>query len=146
MIHLRPFPYRPTEHERERASNAYVMSLVAIIAGMPLPVINLIATVIFYLGNMRAAYFVRWHCTQALFSQFSLMVINGVGFWWTMSVLFRGVQPDNQFVGYLITALLFNILEFVATIYTAVQVRKGIHVEWWFYGDLTHTQCKPELQ
>ena len=44
MIAVRSFPYVPGEHEAEKASNSYLMSLIAVIAGLPLPIVNLIAT------------------------------------------------------------------------------------------------------
>ena len=47
-------------------------------------IINLLATLIFYLGNRKGTYFVRWHCTQALLSQLSLLFMNSFGFWWTI--------------------------------------------------------------
>ena len=37
----------PHEDEKERASNCYVMSLVAVMIGLPMPIINLLATGIF---------------------------------------------------------------------------------------------------
>jgi uncharacterized membrane protein len=134
--------YIPGDHEAEKASNSYLMSLIAVIAGLPLPIINLIATVIFYLGNRKGTYFVRWHCTQALLSQFSLLIINTNGFWWTVGILFRDGEVTNKYIAYMITVFLFNLVEFIATIYTAIQVRKGKHIEWWFYGDLTNMICK----
>jgi uncharacterized Tic20 family protein len=142
MIELNKFAYTPEEHEAEKASNSYLMSLVAIIAGLPLPIINLIATLIFYLGNRKSSYFVRWHCTQALLSQLSMLFINSYGFWWTVSILFTEEKVTNNFIAYLIAAFIFNLAEFIATIYTAIQTRKGIHVEWWFYSNLTHLVCK----
>lgn len=135
----------PTEHEAEAASSSYLMSLIAIIAGLPLPIVNLIATLIFYLANRKSTYFVRWHCTQALFSQFSLFLINSFGFWWSMSILFTEVTISGNYIAYLLSAFIFNLVEFIITIYTAIQIRKGIHVEWWFYGSLTKLICKPFL-
>ena len=44
--------YIPCEHEMEAASNSYLMSLLAAMAGLPFPIINLLATVIFYLANL----------------------------------------------------------------------------------------------
>ena len=129
--------YKPGEHEAEKASNSYLMSLIAVIVGIPLPIINLIATFIFYLGNRKGTYFVRWHCTQALLSQASLLCMNSVSFWWTISIIFQDGKISNQYISYMITVFLFNLVEFIATIYTAIQTRKGIHVSWWFYGDLT---------
>ncbi len=74
------FEYEPGEHEAEKASNSYLMSLIAVMAGLPLPILNLIATLIFYLGNRKGTYFVRWHCTQPLVSQLSMLAMNSVGF------------------------------------------------------------------
>src|SRR6187549_738532 len=98
------------EHEAERASNSYLMSLVAVAAGLPLPIINLIATLAFFLGNRKGTRFVRWHCTQALLSQFSLLLINSYGFWWTVSVLFGTQTATDKYISYIITVVLVNII------------------------------------
>ncbi|MGK6353102.1 DUF4870 domain-containing protein [Parapedobacter sp. DT-150] len=143
MIQTTDFDYLPAEHEAEKASASYLMSLVALIAGLPFPIINLVATLIFYLGNKRGTPFVRWHCTQALLSQFSLFFINSYGFWWTVSILFFSEAVSNSYIAYLFVALFFNLIEFIATIYTAIQTGKGKHVVWWFYGDLTALLSKP---
>jgi uncharacterized Tic20 family protein len=135
-------PYSPTEHESEKASNSYLMSLVAAIAGLPLPIINLIATFIFYMGNRKGTYFVRWHSTQALLSQFSLLFMNSFGFWWTVSIVFSDAVITNHYIAYVITVLLFNLAELIATIYSAIRTRKGEHVQWWLYGDLTNMICR----
>jgi uncharacterized Tic20 family protein len=137
------FVYTPGEHEAEKASNSYLMSLIAVIAGLPLPIINLLATVIFYLANRKSTYFVRWHCTQALLSQFSLLLMNSTGFWWTISIVFSDERVSSHYIAYMITIFIFNLTEFIATIYTAIQTRKGIHVQWWLYGNLTNIVCRP---
>lgn len=142
MMYTSTFDYQPMDHEAERASNSYVMSLIAVMAGLPLPIVNLIATVIFYLGNRRGSYFVRWHCMQALLSQFSLLAINSVSFWWTISIFFQDGEISNQYISYMITVVLINLAELIATIYTAIQTRKGYHISWWFYGDLTDLLCR----
>ncbi len=142
MINLQEFVYKPGEHEAERASSSYLMSLVALVGGLPLPIINLFATVGFFLANRKGTYFVRWHCTQALLSQLSLLFMNSFGFWWTISVVFGTEQITNHYLAYILTIILFNIAEFIATIYTAVKTGKGEHVSWWLYGDLTNLICK----
>jgi uncharacterized membrane protein len=143
MISIKRFAYEPGEHELEKASNSYVMSLVAIIGGLPFPIINLIATLAFYVGNRKGTYYVRWHCMQALLSQFSVFLVNTVGFWWTISVILGYESISNHYIAYLFTILMFNAAEFLGTIFTAIKARKGVHVEWWFYGDLTNLICKP---
>lgn len=136
------FPYIPGEHEAEKASNSYLMSLIAVMAGMPIPIINLVATVAFYLGNRNGTYFVRWHCTQALLSQVSLLFVNSYGFWWTISIIFSDATISNEYISYIITVVIFNIVEFIATIFTAIKTRNGHHVQWWFYGGITNAICK----
>ena len=37
MIQIKKFSYEPGEHEAETASSSYLMSLIAIIVGLPLP-------------------------------------------------------------------------------------------------------------
>lgn len=142
MITKTKFKYEPLELEYEKASNSYLMSLMAIIVGLPLPIINLIATFIFYLGNRKGTYFVRWHCSQALLSQLTVLFINSYGLWWTISIAFSTELITNQYIAYIIVAFIFNVCEFIATIYTAINTRKGIHVEWWFYSGITNLICK----
>jgi hypothetical protein len=130
--------YKPNDQESERASNSYLMSVMALIVGLPLPVINLIATFIFYLGNLKATRFVRWHCTQALFSQVAIVLINGFGVSWTLRILFGDLEVTNQYIAYIITVVVFNLFEFIITMYAMIVVRKGKHVEWWVFGPLTN--------
>lgn len=138
------FTYHPTESEAEKASNSYLMSLIAIMVGFPLPIINLMATLFFYIANRKSTYFVRWHCIQALLSQLSLFVINTIGFWWTVSVLVSEDEHiSNPYLAYVITVFVVNVFELAITIAAAIKTRKGHHVSWWFYGSLTQMICKP---
>ena len=136
------FAYVTTEHENEKASNSYLMSLVAVIAGLPLPIINLLATFFFYLANRKSTYFVRWHCTQALVSQIVLLFANSYSFWWTVSIIFTDEKVSNHYFAYLFTVIVFNILEIISTIYCAIQTRKGKHVKVFFFGNVTNLICK----
>jgi hypothetical protein len=73
-----------------------------------------------------------------------VLFINSFGFWWTVSILFTDEAITDKYIAYIISALIFNLTEFIATIYTAIQTRKGIHVTWWFYGNLSNLICKSE--
>ncbi len=132
-----------SEGQAEKASNSYLMSLVAIMAGIGLPLFNMLATLIFFLSNRKEGYFVRWHSTQALFSQLILVFINSIGFYWFLSIIFSDRSFTNTFFAYLAVILLVNLTEFVATIITAIKTRKNKHLEWWLVGPLTHIFCKP---
>ncbi|WP_353084537.1 hypothetical protein [Flavobacterium sp.] len=146
MIQNSNFVYQPTDHESEKASNSYLMSLVALVAGLPLPIINLIATFFFFIANRKGTYFVRWHCTQALVSQAALLCMNSFGFWWTVSIVFGDEQVSNRYFAYMITAFCFNVFEFISTIYCAVQSRKGKHVQQFFFGNITNLICRADVK
>ena len=135
--------YTPLEHECESAANSYLMSLLAAMAGLPFPIVNLVATVIFWLSNRRGTYFVRWHCMQALVSQVPLFLTNCMLFWWTVRVVLGWAPLSSLYFAYLFTVVLFNVVDFVATIHTMLAVRRGRQVEWYVYGPLTHLLCKP---
>ncbi len=135
--------YQPSDSEREKAANSYLMSLMAAMVGLPLPIVNMLATVVFYLANRKRSYYVRWHCTQALISQIPLYFINTVLFWWTIRLLLGYDSLTSFYFAYLFTVVLFNVIDYIATIYSAVKVRKGEQVEWYVYGGLTDLICKP---
>jgi uncharacterized Tic20 family protein len=143
MIEIKNFKYKPTESESEKASNAYLMSLIALMVGLPLPIINLVATFIFFLNNFKGGTgFVKWHCTQALISQLAVFCMNSAGIIWTVSIIFKDNVVTNNFIAYLITIFIFNLVEFIGTIIAAVYTRKGQHVEWWFFGTITNNLQK----
>ena len=135
-------PREITEDEREYASNSYLMSLFALFIGLPLPIFNLLATVIFYLGNRKSTRFVKWHCTQALISQLAIFFFNTAGFWWTMAIIFNRKEVSNAYIAYLILILLLNGIEIISTIYTSIKTRKGIHVRWFLFSDITDNLLK----
>ncbi len=143
MMKQEKINYLPNDDEAETASNSYLMSLIAIIVGLPLPIINLIATLIFFLNNRKSTYFVRWHCTQALLSQLTMLFVNSYGFWWTISVLFTDESITSKYISYMLVLFVFNIAEFILTLIAAIKTRKGIHVEWFFFGSITNLICKP---
>ncbi len=135
-----------SEHEREYASNGYIMSLVAIMAGLPIPVVNLIASVIFYLANRKATYFVRWHATQSLLSQLSVVAFNSTAFWWTISIFFLNEKDvDNDYIAYVVGVVTLNLFELIGTIIAAIKVRKGIHYRIFIIGEFTDMLVKQPL-
>lgn len=111
MIQLRTFGEPTGDHEHEKASNSYLMSLVAVIAGLPLPIINLLATFFFFVANRKATQFVRWHCTQALLSQLFLLFINAGAFSWSAIIFFTDASINNIYIGYMLTVIIFNITD-----------------------------------
>ena len=132
------------QDDREKASNAYVMSLVALMAGLPLPIVNLLASFIFFIYNSKASYFVRWHCTQALLSQFFVFILNTISFQWTFRIIFGDLKFSDEYFGYLCVVILVNISEIIGTLISAVKVRKGKESSWWLFGPLTNVLVRKD--
>lgn len=135
------------QSEYDLASNSYLMAVVSVIAGMPLPVINLIAAVGYYLGQRKSTYFVRWHCIQSIIGQALVIPFNSIAFTWTLTIIFNNQYSGSYNSGevfideffynastaywvYIIFILFLNLIEFIAVIFTAARVRDGHHVRW----------------
>jgi uncharacterized membrane protein len=131
-----------TESEFEKASNSYLLSMVAFIVGVPLPITNLIATILYMVLNRNSSYFVRWHCTQVLLSQLVTFFINSSLFWWTIKIIFTEKQFTKEYFILLVFVLVFNLIELISTIYTAIKIREGKHLKWFIFGDLANRLTK----
>ncbi len=75
---------------------------------------------------------------QALLSQFSLLPVNSISFWWTISIILGENSISNQYIAYMFTIFIFNLADFIATLHTAIETRKGNHIEWFIFSDLTN--------
>ena len=140
-ITQKPYIY---EEEAEQASFAYLMTTLIVIVGLPMPIINVIGSVVFYLANRKKSYFVRFHCLQSMLSQLCVVPINALGVSWTIALITGNAQISDYYVAYIITIVGFNILEFVSSVYAAVQVRKKADVRFWLFGPMTELIYKPE--
>lgn len=132
-------PDELTKREKEDAMGAYLMMFAAVGVGLPLPVINLIASVIYFVINKKKSRFVRFHSYQSLLSQLPTSVVNGVGVFWTLQIfLFENFVITDQFKGYILMAVLLNILYFVFSIVGAIQARAGKMYYFLFFGKMAY--------
>jgi len=134
---------RIPEEDAEKASFAYLISTVIMVAGAIIPILNMLATFMFYLANRKRSYFVRFHCVQSVLSQVMVVVMNTVAVWWTLLIIFQKIDISDHYFAYIFTAILFNLLEFVVSLYAAIQTRKGKDVRYFVFGALTEIVCKP---
>lgn len=133
----------PSFAEREKASNSYLVSLLVSVVGLPFPFLNLLAMFFFNYVHRRDTYFVRWHCMQAMFSQLGQFLINNVLWWWTVAIFLGPLAFGSTYIAFLITVLIYNFIDLIATATTASNIRKGASPQWYVYGVLTDIFCKP---
>jgi len=152
-------------NDLEQASNSYLMAVVTLITGLPLPIISLIASLGYYIAHKKSSYFVRWHSLQTLLAQCLVIPFNSFALAWTLSLIINNtsiqlisLQGESttiynhgffggsvlNYVFYLLFIILINTIEFIATIYTASRVRRGINVRWFLIADLTDYFCSKQ--
>ncbi|MCD7937654.1 MAG: DUF4870 domain-containing protein [Tannerellaceae bacterium] len=136
-------PYGIPEEDAEKASYAYLISTVIMVAAVVIPLLNMFVTFMFYVANRKRSYFVRFHCLQSVLSQVLIFGINTVAVWWSLLILFQKVELSNFYFGYLFTTFIFNLVEFVVSLCAAIQTRKGKDFRYFAFGALTEVICKP---
>lgn len=133
-----PQPDEISIREKEDAMGAYLMMFAAIGAGLPLPIINLIAAIIYYHINKAKSRFVRFHSHQALISTIPTTLINAGVMFWGIRILFFGWTFSNNFKGYLGAAIIANLAYFVIGIIAAIKARKGLFYYYVFFGKISY--------
>jgi uncharacterized membrane protein len=124
------------EEDFEKASNAYLMSLVSLIISFPLPIVNLIATLLYYNFSRKENDFVRWHCVQSLLSQVFLVFFNSPSLYFIISYYFKEEWPPIPVLAFIGFVVLLNLFEYIATAYAASVVRNGGNIRWWGFSQL----------
>lgn len=150
--------YHPVEQpddistrDREDAMGAYLMMFAALAAGLPLPIINLIAALIYYYTNRAKSRFIEFHSLQSLYSQIPTTLLNAGLVFWTLRILFK----DGSFVseesfasgfatvgdvywGYIYVVIAANLIYVIFSIVGAMHARKGRMYYFVFFGKLSY--------
>tara|TARA_Y100001949_G_C15888898_1_gene287216 strand:+ start:31 stop:558 length:528 start_codon:yes stop_codon:yes gene_type:complete len=150
--------YHPVEQpddiptrDREDAMGAYLMMFAALAAGLPLPIINLIAALIYYFTNRAKSRFIEFHSLQSLYSQIPTTILNAGLVFWTLKILFQdgSFLSDESFAsdfatvgdvywGYIYVVVAANLIYVIFSIVGAVYARKGRMYYFIFFGKLAY--------
>jgi uncharacterized membrane protein len=139
-FHPLPQPHELSDREKEDASGAYLMMFATTAIGLPLPVVNMIASIVYYFVNRSKGLFVRFHALQSMYSQFPVSILNSVVVIWAIVNLVKERPFTNTFWGFLITAGVFTLLYFVFSIIGAVRAHRGRFYYFVFFGRLAYMQ------
>lgn len=104
--------------------STYSMMFATTGLGLPLLVIKLIASVVYYYANRAKGRLVQLHSLQ-MYSQVSISLLNSILIIWTAINLFDNKPLSNLFWGLLITTGIFIIIYFAYSIIAAIKVKKG---------------------
>src|SRR5271157_855169 len=122
-----PQPEEIPERQKEDAMGAYLMMFASLALGLPIPLFNLIASVIYFFVNRKNGTFVAFHALQALITHIPVVLLNAGVIGWLIGIL---VTPPHSsfspaFFWYLFFSVLANLAYVVWSIVALVHARKG---------------------
>lgn len=146
--HPVPQPDDIPTREREDAMGGYLMMFAAMAAGLPLPIINLIAALVYFYVNKAKSRFIKFHAYQSLISQIPTTMLNAGLLFWTLRLFFYQSNTFNEvfsvgseyeiYWGYLIMTLVANLLYFIFSLIAAFRARKGQFYYFLFFGRMAY--------
>ncbi len=133
-----PQPEEISKREKEDAMGAYLMMFAAMGAGLPLPLINLLASVIYYFINKKSSRYVAFHSFQSMITQIPISILNGVVVFWIIRILvFGNAQFSTSFFVYLGFVIIWNIVYMILSIIACIKARKGQLYYMFLFGTIS---------
>ena len=129
-----PQPDEISSTEKDDAMGAYLMMFAAWAIGLPLPILNLIAAVIYFYVNKKTSRFVAFHALQSLISQIPVTLLNVALIVWLFRILITGLPFTSGFYVLLGIMACSNILYVIFSIAALVRAKKGNFFYFPFFG------------
>lgn len=120
--------------EKDDAMGSYLMMFASFAIGLPLPIINLIAAVIYYFTNKGKSRFVDFHITQSLLSQIPTTLLNAVLIGWIIRIFVFHYDLTDLFKGYAIMVVAANLVYLIFSIIGAAKAHKGRYYYFILFG------------
>jgi len=134
-----PQPSEIPERQKDDAMGAYLMMFASLAIGLPLPLLNLVASIIYFFVNRKNGDFVAFHALQALLSHVPVVLLNAGVVGWLIAIL--AVPPHDAFgpafLWFLFFVVLVNLAWIIWSIVALVHARKG----HFFYMPLIGRMC-----
>lgn len=108
--------------------------------GLPLPILNLVAAIIYYFVNKSKGRFVQFHTLQSLYSQIPVTLLNLGLVVWIITNLVKEYTFTEVFWGYVVMVAVANLVYLIFSIIGAVQSRKGYFYYFLFFGKVAYAQ------
>ncbi len=104
---------------------AYLMMFAAWGISLPLPVLNLVAAVIYHFVNRKNSRFVAFHSFQSTLSQIPVTIVNVILVGWIVRNIVAERGFDRSFLAYLMFMIVVNLLYVILSLVGMVRARKG---------------------
>ena len=104
---------------------AYLMMFASLAIGLPIPLVNLIASFIYFFVNRKSSPFVAFHSLQALLTHVPVVLLNAGLVGWLIGILATQAGFHAAFFWYLFFTILVNIAYIVWSIVALIHAHKG---------------------
>jgi uncharacterized membrane protein len=104
---------------------AYLMMFASLAIGLPIPLVNLIASVIYFLVNRKSSPFAAFHSLQALLTHVPVVLLNAGAVGWLIGILVSQAGFHAAFFWYLFFTVLVNVLYIAWSIVALIHASKG---------------------
>lgn len=133
-----PQPGDISQREKDDAMASYLMMFASWAVGLPLPLVNLVASFVYYAVNRKSSKFVAFHALQSLASQVPVSLLNAGVVGWGIGLLVKGGAAGGlwPFLGYVFFTAAANILYLAFSIVALVHANKGRFYYLPFFGRL----------
>lgn len=128
-------PHDLPSKEKEEGMSAYFMMFASLAAGIPLPILNLVAAAIYYHTNKHKSRFVQFHSLQSLLSQLPVSLLNFGLVVWVIFLFRSDFDFSAWFVLYATVTAIFNFVYMIFSIIAAIKARNGRMYYFLFFGN-----------
>jgi uncharacterized Tic20 family protein len=121
-----PGPEEIGARERDDAMGAYLMMFASLGLGLPLPFINIVASIVYYFLNRRSSRFVGFHALQALISHIPVTLLNTACLVWFVVELVGGSLITIPLLTTILFTAALNLAFIVYSLIALVRARRGL--------------------
>lgn len=128
---------------------AYFMMFATAALGLPMPILNLVAAIVYYFVNRSKGRFVQFHTLQSLYSQIPVSLLTSALVVWTVLNFYHDMEFTSNYWGFLIAVSIFAVLYLAFSVVGAVRARNGQFYYFIFFGKAAYHQVyrvRPERE
>lgn len=131
-------PHELSYKEKERGMTAYFMMFAAGTIGLPMPIINLLASLLYHYFVASTSRFVKFHSYQSLVSQLPITVLNLITVIWGFQIIFNDALFTDLFKGFLVVVVVSNLIYTIFSVIAAIKAYKGRMYYFIFFGKIAY--------
>lgn len=120
-----PQPDQISQKEKQFAMTSYMMMFISMYVALPLPLINLLGSIIYYHKTKRESPFVAFHAYQSLLGQIPISIMNGFLVFWFIFDLVSLERLSGRFLIYLLIVFFCGTFYLIISIIAAYRANKG---------------------